>query len=196
VEGTEQPHHNDFVYALKDEEGYLQADDEKPEIVEPFDPASIVCQFCGKSLEQVPGFFQAKRLARDPNTSAPSTSVDLRRMRCSDGAGTRRGGPRNSMAPRVAVLVTSRPCPRRALTIGRQRSPTDNHGRCPCSPTWSIRPSGTGRVSFPRLAVRVRFGCLLPTAKLNALSPDDLAVDDQPALTRLAKKLWGPIGRQ
>jgi hypothetical protein len=28
--------------------------------------------------------------------------VDLRRMRCSDGAGTRRGGPRNSMAPRVA----------------------------------------------------------------------------------------------
>ena len=75
MEGTEQPHHNDFVYALKDEEGYLQADDEKPEIVEPFDPASIVCQFCGKSLEQVqsleqvPGFFQAKRLARDPNTS-------------------------------------------------------------------------------------------------------------------------------
>ena len=76
MEGTEQPHHNDFVYALKDEEAYLQADDEKPEIVEPFDPASIVCQFCGKSLEQVqsleqvPGFFQAKRLARDPNTSA------------------------------------------------------------------------------------------------------------------------------
>jgi len=31
------------------------------------------------------------------------------------------------MAPRVAVLVTSRPCLRRALTIGRQRSPTDNH---------------------------------------------------------------------
>ena len=76
MEGTEQPHHNDFVYALKDEKAYLQADDEKPEIVEPFDPASIVCQFCGKSLEQVqsleqvPGFFQAKRLTRDPNTSA------------------------------------------------------------------------------------------------------------------------------
>ena len=70
MEGTEQPHHNDYVYALKDEEAYLQADDEKPERVEPFDPASIVCQFCGKSLEQVPGFFQAKRLARDPNTSA------------------------------------------------------------------------------------------------------------------------------
>lgn len=53
------------------------------------------------------------------------------------------------MAPRVAVLVTSRPCPRRALTIGQQRSPTDNHGRCPCSPTCSIRPSGAVRGSFP-----------------------------------------------
>jgi hypothetical protein len=70
VEGTEQPHHNDFVYALKDEEAYLQADDEKPEIVEPFDPASIVCQFCGKSWEQVPMLFQAKRRTMDPNTSA------------------------------------------------------------------------------------------------------------------------------
>ena len=73
MEETEQPHHNDHVYALKDEEAYLQADDEKPEIVEPFDPASIVCQFCGMSLEQVPGFFQAKRLTRDPNTSALAT---------------------------------------------------------------------------------------------------------------------------
>ena len=70
MEGTEQPHHNDYVYALKDEEAYLQANDEKPESVEPFDPASIVCQFCGKSSEQVPGLFQAKRLTKDPNTSA------------------------------------------------------------------------------------------------------------------------------
>ena len=73
MEGTEQPHHDDYVYALRDEEAYLQADDEKPEIVEPFDPASIVCQFCGKSSEQVAGLFQAKRLARDPNTSALAT---------------------------------------------------------------------------------------------------------------------------
>ena len=126
MEGTEQPHHNDYVYALKDEKAYLQADDEKPEIVEPFDPASIVCQFCGKSSEQIPGFFQAKRLARDPNTSALA-QVDAR----------------------VAVLVTSRPCPRRALTIGRQRSPTDNHGRCPCPPTCSIGPYGAARACFP-----------------------------------------------
>ena len=34
------------------------------------DPASIVCQFCGKSWQQVRGVFQAKHLTRDPNTSA------------------------------------------------------------------------------------------------------------------------------
>jgi ClpX C4-type zinc finger len=72
VEGTEQPHHNDYVYALKDEEAYLQADDKKREIV--VDPASIACQFCGKSPEQVAGgLFQAKHLVRDPNTSALAT---------------------------------------------------------------------------------------------------------------------------
>jgi hypothetical protein len=43
VEGTEQPLHHDYVYALKDEEAYLQADDEKPQTLEPFDPASRGC---------------------------------------------------------------------------------------------------------------------------------------------------------
>jgi hypothetical protein len=42
-----------------------------------------------------------------------------------------------------------RRCPRRALTIGRQRSPTDNHGRCPCPPTCSIGPYGAARAGFP-----------------------------------------------
>jgi hypothetical protein len=70
VEGTEQPNHNDYVYALKDEEAYLHADDDKPQTVEPFDPPPIVCQFCGKSREQVPMLFQAKRRTMDPNTSA------------------------------------------------------------------------------------------------------------------------------
>ena len=36
----------------------------------PLDPASILCQFCGKSWEQVPMLFQAKRRTMDPNTSA------------------------------------------------------------------------------------------------------------------------------
>jgi hypothetical protein len=38
--------------------------------VEPFDPVSTVCQFCGKSFEQVSTLFQAKRKVRDPNTDA------------------------------------------------------------------------------------------------------------------------------
>jgi hypothetical protein len=42
------------------------------------------------------------------------------------------------MDARVGDLVTSRPRPQRALTIGRQRSSTDNHGRCPCRPSCSI----------------------------------------------------------
>jgi hypothetical protein len=70
VEGTEQPHDDDYVYALRDEAAYLQADDEKPQMVEPFDPASIVCQFCGKSFGQVSTLFEAKRKVRDPNTEA------------------------------------------------------------------------------------------------------------------------------
>ena len=70
MEGTEQPHHDDYVYALRDEESYLHADDDKTQIVEPFDPPPIVCQFCGKSWEQVAGLFGAKRRVRDPNTSA------------------------------------------------------------------------------------------------------------------------------
>jgi hypothetical protein len=70
MEGTEQPFRDDYVYAVRDEAAYLQAGDEKPEPVKPFDPASIVCQFCGKSFEQVPRLFAAKRRVRDPNTSA------------------------------------------------------------------------------------------------------------------------------
>jgi hypothetical protein len=70
-EGSDPPRSEAYVYALREEEAYLQADDEKPQIVEPFDPPSILCQFCGKSAEQVEGgLFQAKRLVRDPNTSA------------------------------------------------------------------------------------------------------------------------------
>lgn len=68
--GTEQPSHDDYVFAVREEDAYLEADDEKPEVVEPFDPASIVCQFCGKSFEQVPRLFAAKRRVRDPNSAA------------------------------------------------------------------------------------------------------------------------------
>jgi hypothetical protein len=76
VEGAEQPSHDAYVYAIRDEESYLQVDDEKqPTPPEPVtfshpDPASILCQFCGKLWEQVSVLFQAKRRTMDPNTSA------------------------------------------------------------------------------------------------------------------------------
>jgi hypothetical protein len=71
VEGAEQPPHDAYVYAITDEEAFLQADDEKqPTPPEPVTFASILCQFCGKSSKQVPMLFQAKRRTMDPNTSA------------------------------------------------------------------------------------------------------------------------------
>jgi len=76
VEGAEQPPRDAYVYAIRDEEAYLQVDDDKqptPPASVAFshlDPASILCQFCGKSWEQVPTLFQAKRRTMDPNTSA------------------------------------------------------------------------------------------------------------------------------
>jgi ClpX C4-type zinc finger len=71
VDGTERPLRHDHIYALRDEEAYLQADDEKPEAAaEPFDAAPLLCQFCGRPWEQVSRLFEAKRRVRDPNTSA------------------------------------------------------------------------------------------------------------------------------
>jgi hypothetical protein len=71
VEGAEQRPHDAYVYAIGDEAAYLQADgEEQPTPPKPVDPASILCQFCGKSWEQVPMLFQARRRTMDPNTSA------------------------------------------------------------------------------------------------------------------------------
>ena len=71
MEGAEEPPHNAYIYATRDEGAYLQAIDEKqPTPPEPLDPASILCQFCGKSFAQVPRLFEAKRRVRDPNTGA------------------------------------------------------------------------------------------------------------------------------
>jgi hypothetical protein len=38
--------------------------------IAPVDFASVVCQSCGKSWQQVRGIFQAKRRVSDPDTSA------------------------------------------------------------------------------------------------------------------------------
>ena len=57
-----------------------------------------------------------------------------------------RGG---AIAARPERVQTHGPCPGRALSIGRQRSFTDNHGPCPCPPSWRIRHNGAVRGSFP-----------------------------------------------
>jgi len=60
------------MYGVADESAYLQGDeDEKPAMEGTLaDPASIICQFCGKSWAQVPIMFAARRPVRDPTTFA------------------------------------------------------------------------------------------------------------------------------
>jgi len=81
-----QPEDHAYVYAVTDEAAYLQTDpDEKPAMdAEPPDLASIVCQFCGKSAEQVPRLFAAQRPVRDPNTLAAIAVVWI----CSECVGS------------------------------------------------------------------------------------------------------------
>jgi hypothetical protein len=79
-------------------------------------------------------------------------------------AAGRRPVPTRQWSPRMGLTLWSelvtisgrlrahrprRPCPRRALSIGRQRSFTDNHGRCPCPPSCRIGPNGAVRGCFP-----------------------------------------------
>ena len=71
-EASDPPGDRVYVYAVTDEEAYLEAgEDEKPAMdAGPPDLASIICQFCGKSAEQVPILFAAQRPVRDPTTFA------------------------------------------------------------------------------------------------------------------------------
>ena len=69
---------NGYVYALRDEEAYLQTDeDEKPEIMAepPPDPAWFKCWFCRKSHQQVQTLYGAEYPVRDPNTLAVTTLI-------------------------------------------------------------------------------------------------------------------------
>jgi hypothetical protein len=71
-QASDPPGDHAYVYAVTDEEAYLEAgEDEKPAMdAGPPDLASILCQFCGKSAEQVPRLFAARRPVRDPTTFA------------------------------------------------------------------------------------------------------------------------------
>jgi hypothetical protein len=76
-EGSDQPSGNAYVYALTDEQAYLQTDDdEKPELIpEPPDPAQFKCWFCRKSHQQVHTLFGAEYPVRDPNDFANETPI-------------------------------------------------------------------------------------------------------------------------
>jgi hypothetical protein len=68
-EGSDQPPSDAYLYALRDEAAYLQADeDEKPEIFAepPPDPAWFKCWFCRRTDRRV--LFGAEYPVRDPKT--------------------------------------------------------------------------------------------------------------------------------
>jgi len=79
-EGSDQTGDRAYIYALAEEEAYLQADkEEKPAIIaEPLpDPAWFKCWFCRKSPEQVQRLFGAEYPVRDPNTFAVITLIHI-----------------------------------------------------------------------------------------------------------------------
>ena len=77
-ERGDQPASAAYLYSVRDEEAYLQTDDdEKPEMMEgpPPDPAWFKCWFCRKSQEQVRRLYGAEFPVRDPNTLAIITLI-------------------------------------------------------------------------------------------------------------------------
>jgi hypothetical protein len=77
-EGSDPPRGDAYVYALRDEEAYLQTDeDEKPAIIAepPPDPALFKCSFCRQTDRRV--LFGAEYPVRDPNTFAVIALVSI-----------------------------------------------------------------------------------------------------------------------
>jgi hypothetical protein len=63
-----------------------------------------------------------------------------------------------------------RPCPGRALSIGRPRSSTDNKGQCVSPPSCRIAPHGAVRGSFPSSRCHeARLGLAVPGRPLRSL---------------------------
>jgi ClpX C4-type zinc finger len=75
-EGNDQPH-GDHIYTLRDEEAFLQTEDEKLTIIAepPPDPAQFKCWFCRKSHQQVRTLFGAEYPVRDPHNFANETLI-------------------------------------------------------------------------------------------------------------------------
>jgi len=78
-EGSDQAGGDAYLYSLRDEEAYLQTDDdEKPDVMEgppPPDPARFKCWFCRKTGKQVRTLYGAEFPVRDPNTFAIITLI-------------------------------------------------------------------------------------------------------------------------
>jgi hypothetical protein len=70
--GNDQPRDDAHICTLRDEEAFLQAEDEKPAIIaEPLPAlARFKGWFCRKSCPQVQWLFGAQYAVRDPNTFA------------------------------------------------------------------------------------------------------------------------------
>jgi hypothetical protein len=76
-EASDQPGGDAYLYALRDEQAYLQTDDDKPAIIaapSP-DPAQLKCWFCRRSHRQVQRLFGAEYPVRDPNNFANETLI-------------------------------------------------------------------------------------------------------------------------
>jgi ClpX C4-type zinc finger len=101
---SDPPSDRAYVYAVTDEEAYLEAgEDEKPAMdAGPPDLASIICQFCGKSAEQVPRLFAARRPVQDPTTFATVAVVWI----CNECVGS------------LAEALTQEPPGTRFLSLG------------------------------------------------------------------------------
>jgi hypothetical protein len=76
-EGNDQPRGGDHIYTLRNEEAFLQTDDEKPAIIAkpPPDPAQFKCWFCRKSHQQVQTLFGAEYPVRDRHNFANETLI-------------------------------------------------------------------------------------------------------------------------
>jgi ClpX C4-type zinc finger len=77
-QGNDRPGGGAYVYALTDEQIYLQTDDDdKPAIIArpPPDPAQFKCWFCRKSHQQVHRLFGAEYPVRDSNNFANETLI-------------------------------------------------------------------------------------------------------------------------
>ena len=75
-QGSDPPGGERYVFALRDEEAYLQTDDEKPVFVHPPpEPAQSKCWFCRKSRKQVQRLFGAEYPVRAPNNFSNETLI-------------------------------------------------------------------------------------------------------------------------